>query len=257
MDGKCLMSGTPLFWPKACLSTSVQVDGSKKLGITADDVEAIVRKAFDNWENVACPQGGKPNIHVETFPQVQCDEKRYNYNARNQNLWVFRDDVWPNKDPINTLALTTVRFKEDGTIVDADVEFNSANATFSLETVAGATDLQTIIQHESGHFLGLAHSNDQMATMWEKYLGADMRTLEADDAEGICAVFPPTNSPDEGCDPTPNHGFSTLCDEPIGDDGCSLNSPASRSAKRRDTWVLVAIGFLAAGLRRKRKARVQ
>jgi Matrixin len=249
MVGNCQMAGNPLFWPKSCMSTSVQIDGSNKLGISADEVEAIVRTCFDNWENLTCPQGGKPNVHVESFPQVECNEKGYNSKERNQNVWVFRDDVWPNKDADSTIALTTVQYWSDGTIVGADVEFNSAHVEFQLDTIGGNTDLFSVIQHESGHFLGLAHSDSVGATMWPSYDGqTSMRTLEADDAAGICAVFPPTDKPDLGCDPTPRHGFSTLCHESVKDDGCSIQAPDVGVHKHSSALFLIAFaasGFIA------------
>lgn len=66
--------------------------------------------------------------------------------------------------------------------------------------------------HETGHFLGLAHSHQPDATMYPVYQqGTTMiRNLSDDDIAGICAVYPPGDIPSD-CDPTPHHGFSALC----------------------------------------------
>src|SRR5262249_40502589 len=69
----------------------------------------------------------------------------------------------------------------------------------------------SIVTHESGHFLGLAHSHDQTATMWPVYNEhtTNLRNISPDDVAGICAIYPPGSI--ETCDPTPRHGFSTEC----------------------------------------------
>jgi hypothetical protein len=206
----CQMAGTPLYWPGACVSFSVQQDDSKLLGITAAQLEAVVRTAFDNWQNVACPNGGKPNLSVVTYPQVACAESRYNSSAPNQNVWMFRDDAWPYGDGA---AQTFVSFNaKTGEIYDVDVELNSYMQQFTLDANGFGMDLQSIVQHEAGHFLGLAHAADFSATMWPNYAGGvDQRTLEADDAAGICAVYPPVATPPATCIGEPRNGFSTRC----------------------------------------------
>lgn len=250
-EGTCQTAGNPLFWPKSCVSFSVQVDGSPKLGITADTLESVVRGCFDTWQAANCSLGGTPNISVETFPQVECSEVRYNTKAKNQNLLTFRDTKWPHDDPTNSqIALTSVTFdKETGQIYDVDMEFNSWYFNLTLETSSGGTDLQSVIQHETGHFLGLAHSDVADSTMYFSYAGSSaMRTLEADDVLGICSVYPPTSNPDTGCDPTPRHGFSTKCNSP-NSDGCSLVRLGDASPK--SGWVL--LGLCAATLLRRRR----
>ncbi|HEY5957191.1 MAG TPA: matrixin family metalloprotease [Polyangiaceae bacterium] len=214
MSGYCQLAGTPLYWPQACVSFSVQKDGSPALGITADLFEGFVSESFANWQNVACPEGGNPNIRLDKYPRVECAEARYNQSSPNQNVWLFRDDAWPHKgDGDRTIALTLVSFNpKSGEIYDVDVELNSFNRQFKVESQGAGDDLQSVIQHESGHFLGLAHSNDSQSTMWSNYNGSvDMRSLELDDAAGLCAAYPPVAEPDETCNADPRHGFSTQC----------------------------------------------
>jgi hypothetical protein len=225
-DSGCLTGVKVVAWPKNCTSFSVQVAGSTKLGITADELQSVVRTAFDNWQNATCSDGRHPNINIETFPQVECNESRYNKNGPNQNVWMFRDDAWPHKgDGERTIALTLVQFgAESGEIYDVDVELNSYARTFTLESGGEGDDLYSVVQHESGHFLGLAHSFASSATMFSYYdTGVEMRTLEADDEAGICAAYPPVDNP-EVCDTDraePRHGFSTQCSR--SDSGCSFS----------------------------------
>jgi hypothetical protein len=223
--------------------------------ILATELEDIVRQSYDNWSEVSCAQGGTPNISVETYPQVECSEVRYNKTDANQNLWVFRDKVWPHDDPAGlTIALTSVIFNpETGEIYDADVELNSSAYVFGLETVSGGTDLQSVVQHESGHVLGLAHSDTSSATMWTNYSGnSSMRTLKTDDAEGLCATYPPTTKTDQACDAEPRHGFATTCTT-SKNDGCSVGRAAGSSRSRSSAYWLAALGLLVVTTRRLRR----
>lgn len=248
--GSCQMSGKPLYWAKPCVSFSVQKDGSANSGITANQLENVIRSCYDNWQNSTCPEGGTPNIVVETYPQVDCRESRYNQSGGNQNVWLFRDGDWPHEGGGDgTIALTLVSFnRTTGEIYDVDVELNSYNRTFSLETssVVGVDDLQSVVQHESGHFLGLAHSDIYDATMWANYSGSvDMRTLDADDIAGLCAINPPVAKKDPSCDAEPRHGFISQCaaDDKSGcSSSCSVGSHSTSS--HRAGLLALALGML-------------
>lgn len=51
-------------------------------------------------------------------------------------------------------------------------------------------DLETVILHEMGHALGLGHSLDQNAVMYDRYLfGVDKLTLTTDDIVGIQSIY--------------------------------------------------------------------
>jgi len=62
-------------------------------------------------------------------------------------------------------------------------------------------DLESVVLHEFGHALGLAHSQAQSAVMYASYCqGCDKRTLTADDIAGLTSLYgaggpPPTNTP--------------------------------------------------------------
>ncbi|HEX5660898.1 MAG TPA: matrixin family metalloprotease, partial [Polyangiales bacterium] len=54
-------------------------------------------------------------------------------------------------------------------------------------------DLRNVATHEFGHFLGLAHSDVEGATMYCAAYSRDVskRYLGQDDIDGLCAVYPP------------------------------------------------------------------
>jgi len=252
VDG-CQLEGIPIAWPSRCISFSVQQDGSPRRGITANQFEARIARAFDTWLSVDCGEGSTPGLAVETYPQVECGEITYNVDGPNQNLWAFSDDDWPyGTTGDGTIALTMVTFNyETGDIMDVDVIFNSYLRDFALDTTEAGDDLMSVIQHESGHVLGLAHTNVTEATMYPFYgTGSTMRTLDADDVAGICAVYPPREIP-ESCDADPRHGFTTQCSEPT-EEACCAIAPGARSKR---TALGVGLVALLALTRLRRRAR--
>ncbi|KAI9198669.1 hypothetical protein LWI28_020182 [Acer negundo] len=63
------------------------------------------------------------------------------------------------------------------------------NQTWVNGVVEGGVDLMTVGLHELGHVLGLAHSTIEAAIMWP-YIGANStKGLDADDVQGIHALY--------------------------------------------------------------------
>jgi hypothetical protein len=141
----------------------------------------------------------------------------YKEKGPNYNIWIFQDTVWP-YDSVgeNAIAITTTQFHPTtGEIYDSDVELNSLNNTFTLGETNVQIDLSSVVLHEAGHFLGLAHSLLWSAVMSPTLQKGDAsrRNLDPDDVQGICSAYPP-GPLNPSCDPEPRHGFSTECEAP-------------------------------------------
>jgi len=79
-----------------------------------------------------------------------------------------------------------------GQILDADILFNPA-VKFTTDG-SGGSDLQTVVTHEIGHFLGLDHSAVVRAMMFP-FAPPLERTLSYDDVAAIASLYP-KGSPD-------------------------------------------------------------
>ncbi len=253
---KCWDQGVPLFWRNSCVSYSVQRSASRQVAF--EDAANNISKAFTKWTGSACPTEGtgrsRVSIDVRDLGPVDCGEVNYNQSGGNQNVIVFRDDTWPHHDSSNTLALTTVTFNpETGEIYDADMEVNTHDQRVTLTDPVppDGYDFASIVTHETGHFLGLAHSGDNRATMYANYTpGATaMRNLTSDDVAGICSIYRPdgtravldskvTQGPQ--CDPTPRRGFTGECEEP--QKKTCIGSSISSSTPVTPGWVAIALG---------------
>jgi hypothetical protein len=222
-----------LYWGNTCIGYSVHRGASRQ--VTFEAASALVASAFDAWNEASCPEGGRASIQAVDLGPVDCGEVRYNEKNANQNVIVFRDDVWPSSDPNNTLGLTTITFDTaTGEILGADMEINATQKlrvpTRALERGGSGLgpdqaeqdgyDLGTILSHEVGHFLGLAHTAVGSAVMFARY--QEGLPLADDDKAGLCATYASdgrratsAGSVTAGaCDPTPPQGFSRECAAP-------------------------------------------
>ncbi len=260
----------PLWWSGQCVGFSVQQNASTQISL--GDAESHALAAFERWMNASCPSGGSPSIIVSDEGPVACDEVGYSEVGPNQHVIIFRDTSWPYSDRYNTLALTTVTFDTDtGEIYDADMEINTSKTTITVNEPAGAGeyDFDSIITHEAGHFLGMAHSPLDTAVMFAHYK-AGSTALTSDDVAGICTIYEPggarATEQDAGtaivpvsvqeetpCDPTPRHGFGSQCGprpDAGDDDVVELRDfgGAGSAGARRLGWPMVAL--LGGGARR-------
>ncbi len=233
-------AGTAIYlaWPaRSQIGYSLVTSASAQVSLA--DATAAAHQAFAEWAGTGeagggpmCP-GGPPN--VEAFDDgpvdpsvaasdcglIACPDTVHDTH----HLIVFRDTSWSGTDAVNTLALTTVTYgRVTGTIYDADTEINTfQHMVTTVEPPppsgypANTYDLQSILTHEAGHFLGLAHSTDTEAVMYAYYHPGSIH-LTADDVAGICAIYPfeVPSPPSGGCQITPGRSPTSIALGGIG-----------------------------------------
>ncbi len=257
-----------LWWRNACVSYDIQQDTT--LQVPYADASRIAAVSFAQWTGTFCDDA-RVSIDVADLGPVQCDEVAYSSTGPNQHVIFFHGDSTGGSAATtldaNTLALTTVTFDPTtGEIFDADMDIN-ATVPLAIEDPVpiDGFDLQSIVTHEAGHFLGMAHSVEFETTMYARYSSGSIskRTLSDDDRAGICAIYPPggARSVDPSvaasglvasgpCDPTPRHGFQSACSStPLV--GCAATAGPARGAG----WLGASALALLAAARRRRGPR--
>jgi hypothetical protein len=268
----CLTTGTPLFWASSCVQVYMQANGAPSQGISFETAKDSLTRAFDTWLAADCGSG-PPMIDVQVLGPITCDTAEYNATQKNANIVMFREDDWPYIGAEDTLGFTELHFDANtGELWDADLEINAVTNRFSVGEPVTDNDLDSMLTHEAGHMLGLAHTLVQDATMFATYTpGTDgLRTLADDDVQGICATYPPDRVPSRtSC--SPRHGFSDECavDQPANDatsEGTDQDDPESASVSkgcafstptRSLSWLeqFAALGFVLGFARSRRVCR--
>ena len=188
----CGPPAQPLFWNVDNISYVIDSDGSAD-NVPLASAVAAVNASFQTWENVSCSfiafeYGGTINA-----PPAGRD-------LTNVISWIESD--WRYGDMV--LAVTTTYFSCDGEIVESDMEVNG-HFSWTVGSQPDQFDIQNVLTHEAGHFIGFAHSLDPVSTMFATTSAGDLsrRTLTADDAQGPCDVYPEVVVPTPDAAPPP------------------------------------------------------
>ncbi|MBI4821981.1 MAG: matrixin family metalloprotease [Deltaproteobacteria bacterium] len=150
----------------------------------------VIRGSFDAWSTAECS-----DLRFEMLPVID------GTGGEDDNRVLFLRDFWPHGP--EAVALTTVAHRsKDGLIQRARIEVNDSAYDFSasVEACDGELyDLGAVLTHEVGHFIGLAHTQaslvlgedtDPTMTAVVEPCDASFRTLERDDVEAICFIYP-------------------------------------------------------------------
>jgi hypothetical protein len=240
-------TGAPFYWSGSdCVTLVPNSAGSDDMAPA--EALAAVQKAATNWDAAAAGCG---YMSILIGPARADAVPGFTGQGENTNVVYWHEDFWgadaDTPYPATNPALTNLRFVDDpaaqdsGRLVDADIELNGVNFRFTTGECAGRMDLENTLTHEMGHVLGLDHTCDdgsrhptpvddhgdpipacdgplpesvRLATMYPFARACDtfMRTPEADDVRGVCAIYPLAEDPGTCGPPDPAE---------IGSDGCS------------------------------------
>jgi hypothetical protein len=254
----CPTGGKPVFWPKQCVAYALGSAASRQVGLS--EATEIAARAFRAWQTVTCPgTNAPPSIDVsDAFGPTDCGQSQYDPGGANANAIIFHDDQWPYPELSDAVALTKTHFDEaSGYILDSDIEIDATLPLSTSDVVPeGKYDLLSILTHEAGHFLGLAHSYQPGAAMQPSYRPgrSDQRTLGDDDIAGVCAIYPPDRVA-LPCDAAPQGGFQSECSAAEASGGCSV-APRSSNGRSLPPLALLALAF-ASWRRRSARLRIR
>ena len=187
-------SGPSISWMERVVDFSLFITGTQD--IPSDLEFDALRASFEPWEQAFKSPDGTTDLRFNERPLSHLDAVGYNFldPSLNENLLIFRDDEWPHPAQVGlVIALTTTTQNAlTGEILDADIEFNSANVQFTVGDTNTDTDLMNTTVHEIGHMLGLNHSSDTAATMFAASGPQETkkRDLAADDISAMLFKYP-------------------------------------------------------------------
>lgn len=157
-------TATPLSWRDTC--PYLQIDSTPNPGFGHDRLRTVLEDSAANW---AGRLGGCSGIELSVL-DGDVERPTVEYDGVNAVLWRlpgYCDDAHEDADVCaspNAAAITTVYYIDkpgsarDGEIVEADIVVNATNFEFTEGESDIALDLESVLTHELGHFLGLGHT---------------------------------------------------------------------------------------------------
>lgn len=220
--------------------------------VPPEAAESAVARAFETWQTLKCSHvrfEARP-IVPETTPLDEISQV------------IFVNAGW--RHAPEAVGLTTMTYSTiDGTISFGKIEINDDGFDFSDAELApecaagpddppienGPYDLLSVLTHEVGHFVGLAHvkpssglplEGENAPTMAPTVppCGISLRDLEPDDVEGLCFIYP-AGQRARGCASLPDQDDAYVTSAPFS---CA----SQRVATSGSAWSAAIITLLAA-----------
>ncbi|QQR90682.1 MAG: matrixin family metalloprotease [Myxococcales bacterium] len=182
---------------------------------------------------------------VMSWPQSSTDERWASNSGNGAN--------GENPNPQQVLALTTTIFNATtGRIIDADMDINAANFSWTLEDIdfpeydtennRTVAELQGVMTHELGHVLGFGHMDTETSSIMYPSRFEEIDELnEKNDVNAVCTTYPIDSI-------TPGSGDLILA----GIDGGCMLLQGGQDSRSSVVWLFAVFAFMILRPNRKK-----
>ncbi len=181
-DAMRTVSGRVVHAPHVPWPVFVQADAIDNLSVTK--VQTVTQAVIQTWNAV-------------TDTKIQLAYGGLVRQAPHLGVYIWLDPnfQWANTDGT---ARADMEWNTDGELQAVEIALNGSSDGFQWVTGTSTSaadsrpgaDLQSVLTHQIGHALGLAHSHEPTATMYFWGTGRAGRTLTDDDVRGLRFVYP-------------------------------------------------------------------
>lgn len=266
LDGRAPACGKketsyPVRWSTPCTTWRTHED-------FPDELLDALRASFEVWNEV--PGSYFRSFYAGTTDQFGSGFDCAENGSGNENVVSYLEH-WPATIAgSNVVALTSVTYAlANGEILDADIRMNADHFNWSVIDLPSfdpkMVDVQNVMVHEVGHFLGLDHSvpatyvgdtHASDASMWAQTSPNEVkrRSLDIDDILGVESIYPLDRAPSAACVPPEslNHVSGPSWYDPARSQCSVKKSKGCCSAAESDPlpWPLVmVVGMMLLALR--------
>ncbi|MGH9459139.1 MAG: carboxypeptidase regulatory-like domain-containing protein [Thermoanaerobaculia bacterium] len=160
---------TPLAWSASAFPIPVSIGRAASQNLPTG--EALIRDAFVAWEEA---EGSSVSFRYEGITDVPAGKDGTNVVTINDELF----------EGSGFLAFTTTWFdQKTGELLEVDIQIDASAANDGV-------GVQTLVQHEIGHFLGFDHSGVLSSVMYPWVGADDLLGLDSDDRIVLTRVYP-------------------------------------------------------------------
>lgn len=230
-------------------------------GVIGDgSVPEAIDAAFGAWSDAVCPGGEAPGI---ALARASSDFSGANGGGEEQSIVYFEDDPAEFSGTRLTLAMTTNLFvRASGYTVSSDMELNAFEYDWRTELDGSRSgcdpqaqrgrcyDVEAVVLHEVGHFLGFDHVLCDGAVMYPE--GADVgapKALTEHEIAGICSLYPPRPAPSmtpphlgDRCEGDSECGDAMVCAQVASNSPGYCTAPCSTDDDCSEAYVCASVG---------------
>ena len=171
----------PLHWTRDYqIPIHVHSDGYEDLAF--NEVRGALEAALDTWDDTGI---------TVSFVRDRDGQDGDTPAMDGVNVVRFEHDRLPREvDPDRVLAFASpVAVTCSGMVAEVDITFNAVTVDWSVGDGGRRADIETVMLHESGHLLGLDHTDNRNAVMFPSIQERSRRALHNDDLAGIRALY--------------------------------------------------------------------
>ncbi len=181
-------AGLELFWPKAAMPVPYEIPAAGTPDVPGTQEFAAIQASFDTWQQAS---NGKitfrPTSNTYKPPTS-------NDHLNTVGYWVHWDWTFLTGGASqDVIALTLILWNDaTGEILEADILCNNEFFKWGIKGEPYRMDVQAVMTHEVGHFLGLGEEqSNPAATMFPRIAHGETlkRTLSLDDIIGVRTVY--------------------------------------------------------------------
>jgi hypothetical protein len=179
------------------------VDGRKPkpAGLPLSDVEAAIKRAYKNWQDVSCAYIELTYKGRDTSHGIRQGD---GFNVMGAFLESKTEDreLYDNALGGGAALAVALPVYYGGTIYGCDIAYNAADYLWATDQSTNKFDVESVANQETGHCLGLDHHSGDVKSVMYPYvsLGDQRRTLQPHDVDNLCQLYPQSGQVGSACE---------------------------------------------------------